>query len=283
MLVTDRRLQTPKLFAREDMDVAEELMVAGGTAVVYSSRSPCKESANEDTAMLAPCGHDAGVLAVADGLGGERAGGEAADLTMKTLTAAVEQGLDDDAMLRTAILNGVETANRDVQALGIGAATTLAVVEVRGDSVRTYHVGDSMILVVGQRGKIKLQTTSHSPVGYAVEAGLLDEREAIHHEDRHIVSNVIGSPEMRIEIGPVIRLAPRDTILLASDGLFDNLHVDEVVDRIRKGPLHKAVASLAADAHKRMIDHQPGQPSKPDDLTILAYRRSHSKSPSGAS
>ena len=256
------------------MNVAENLAVAGGTAVIYTSRSPCKQSANEDAAMLAPCCTESGILAVADGLGGARAGGDAAILTLETLAEAIQQGLDDDSMLRTAVLNGLETANRAVQEFGIGAATTLAVAEIRGDTIRTYHVGDSMILVVGQRGKIKLQTTSHSPVGYAVEAGLLDEREAMHHEDRHIVSNVIGSPDMKIEIGPVIRLAPRDTVLLASDGLFDNLHVDEVVARIRKGSLAAAVERLVSDARKRMNDPQPGQPSKPDDLTILAYRRS---------
>ena len=40
-----------------------------------------------------------------------------------------------------------------------------------------------------------------------VEAGWLDEEEALHHEDRHIVSNMIGAPNMRIEIGSVVRLA----------------------------------------------------------------------------
>jgi serine/threonine protein phosphatase PrpC len=176
-------------------------------------------------------------------------------------------------MLRTAILNGLETANGRVQSVGIGTATTLAVVEVVDYTVRPYHVGDSMILVVGQRGKIKLQTTSHSPVGFAVEAGLLDEIEAMHHEDRHLVSNVIGSAEMTIEIGTSLRLAPRDTVLLASDGLFDNLFIQEIVDRIRKGPLDQAVERLATDSRRRMLQPEPGSPSKPDDLTIVALRR----------
>jgi len=275
--VTDDRLETARLFSREDLEAVAEVRIAGGLAAIYTSRSPCKESANEDAALLGPCSLESGILVIADGLGGERAGGDAAALAVQALTEAVTQGLDDDAMLRTAILNGVETANLAVQAMGVGAATTLAVAEIRGETVRTYHVGDSMILVVGQRGKIKLQTTSHSPVGYAVEAGVLDEREAMHHEDRHIVSNVIGSPDMKIEIGPIIRLAPRDTVLLASDGLFDNLHVDEVVSRVRKGPLRKAVERLVTDARRRMTEAQSGHPSKPDDLTIVAYRPSGSQ------
>lgn len=272
-LVTEDQLQSTKVYAYQDMDSADELPIAGGAAVVYTSRSPARETANEDAAMLAPCCMESGVLAVADGLGGVRAGGDAAVLTMNTLATAVTAGLEDARLLRTAILNGVEAANAAVQAEGIGAATTLVVAEIQKEHVRTYHVGDSMILVVGQRGKIKLQTISHSPVGYGIEAGLLDEWEAMHHEDRHLVSNVIGSPEMKIEIGPILRLAPRDTVLLASDGLFDNLHVEEVVERIRKGPLADAVAQLAKDARYRMGDPRPDQPSKPDDLTIVAYRR----------
>ena len=80
-----------------------------------------------------------------------------------------------------------------------------------------------MILAIGQKGKIKLQTISHSPVGLAVESGHLDESEAMHHEQRHVVSNVVGDQTMRIEVGAKLMLAPRDTVLLSTDGLFDNL------------------------------------------------------------
>jgi PPM family protein phosphatase len=159
-----------------------------------------------------------------------------------------------------------------VQEIGMGAATTLAVVEIREHTLRPYHVGESMILVVGQRGKSKLQTVSHSPVGFAVESGLLDAVEAMHHEDRHLVSNVVGNADMRIEIGPCVELAPRDTLLLASAGLFDNLHLPEIVELLRKGPLPDAVRSLAAEARRRMQCPQDGHPSKPDDLTIVAWR-----------
>ena len=52
-----------------------------------------------------------------------------------------------------------------MRGLGAGSATTLAVAEVVGQTVRTYHVGDSPIWVFGQRGRLKLQTVPHSPVG----------------------------------------------------------------------------------------------------------------------
>ncbi|MHC4091793.1 MAG: PP2C family protein-serine/threonine phosphatase, partial [Planctomycetota bacterium] len=181
-------------------------------------------------------------------------------------------GATEDDGLRSAILDGFERANERVVELGGGAATTLAAVEIDAATIRPYHVGDSMILAVGQRGKVKLHTVSHSPVGYAVEAGLLDAREAIHHEDRHVVSNIVGSAEMRIEVGRTLKLRPRDTVLVASDGLFDNLHLEEIVECIRKGPLQKAAERLAAAGRKRMEQAQEGHPSQPDDLTFVLYR-----------
>lgn len=261
-----------KLFLDMEMVQGEVHPFAQGLAAVYSSRSPDKHSPNEDAALVIPFNGHAGVLAVADGLGGERAGEQASRTALEELMASIRAADHDEPSLRTAILNGFENANRAVCALGIGAATTLIVTEIQGRTIRSYHVGDSMMLVVGQRGKIKLQTISHSPVGYAVEAGLLDEAEAMHHEDRHVVSNMLGSPNMRIELGSTIELAPCDTLLLASDGLSDNLTTEEIVARIRKGPLEQVARRLATDCRQRMDGAESGQPSKPDDLTFIAFR-----------
>jgi serine/threonine protein phosphatase PrpC len=129
-----------------------------------------------------------------------------------------------------------------------------------------------MILLIGQRGRLKLQTVAHSPVGFAVEAGLLDEDKAMHHAQRHLVSNVLGAPDMRIEVGSQRRIAPRDTLVLASDGLSDNLRTDEIVALLRTGPLDAACDRLAELARARMYAPSDGEPSKPDDLTFVAFR-----------
>ena len=120
---------------------------------------------------------------------------------------------------------------------------------------------------------MKLQTISHSPIGYAVEAGLIAAEDAIHHEERHMISNVIGSTSMRIDLGPAVTLAPRDTVLIATDGLFDNLLQQEIVAGIRTGLLHVSLGDIVNEARKRMIEPREGLPSKPDDLTVVAYRR----------
>jgi serine/threonine protein phosphatase PrpC len=245
---------------------------ASGTAVVYSMRSPEKLTCNEDAAAIIAYDEQRGVLAIADGLGGHAHGERASQLALEFLREAVAD-MEDEHVLRYAVLNAIELANQELLKAGTGLATTFAVVEVDGPRVRPYHVGDSAILLFGQRGKMKMQTISHSPVGYAVEAGLLDADEAIHHEDRHLISNIVGSPEMRIEIGPPAHLAPFDTLLLASDGLLDNLHVEEIVSIARKGPLVQVAQELVARARARMQSPDTGEPSKPDDLSLILYRR----------
>lgn len=243
-----------------------------GTAAVFSTRAPTKDGPNEDAAAALHFDDRSGVLIVCDGVGGSPAGRHASRLGIEGMEAHLRSAADTEASLRDAILNGIESANRSVLELSQGAATTMAVVELQGRTIRPYHVGDSAILVVGQRGRVRLQTIAHSPVGYAVESGLLDENEAVHHEQRHVVSNVIGSGDMRIEVGSSLELARRDTVLLASDGLFDNFYIDEIVTMIRKGDLHSVAKKLVEHARSRMVTQEESRPGKPDDLTFILYR-----------
>ena len=192
---------------------------------------------------------------------------------MTTLAAALQTAMDKTMLLRTAILNGIEAANDAVLALANGSATTMTVITIEGLIARSYQIGDSEALVVGQRGVIKLQTTAHSPTGFAVEAGFLDEREALHHAERHLVSNFLGTSEMRIDVGAGVELRPRDTVLVASDGLTDNVHLEEIVERIRTGGLEESAADVIRLADRRMAGPTAGQPSKPDDLSLILFRK----------
>lgn len=242
-----------------------------GTVGVFSSRAPDKQTPNEDSAGLITVNHESAVLVVADGMGGARSGEKASKAAIESVVESVQQAVSAQHALRTAILNGFEQANSKVQSFGVGAGTTLAVVEITGSTIRPYHAGDSVILLIGKRGKVKFKSIAHSPTGYAVEAGLLNEAEAMRHEERHIISNVVGSPDMRIEIGAPVEMTCGDTLLIASDGLTDNLSVEVIADYIRKGKLEIALENLAKHCQSQMTANTP-PPSKPDDLTILAYR-----------
>lgn len=256
----------------------QALSAGGGSLIAYTCASPDKETENEDTVAIIPYGPQAAVLVVADGAGGLPAGKRASLTAVKSLAASLAVAAEKTMLLRTAVMNGIEAANEAVRELGNGSATTLIVVTIEGRAARAYQIGDSEALVIGQRGLLKLQTTAHSPTGFAVEAGFLDHREALHHEDRHLVSNFIGTADMSIDVGALIELAARDTVVLASDGLTDNLHIEEIVEITRKGPLEKAADTLIEKARARMSDARSGQPSKPDDLSVILFRKPQPRS-----
>lgn len=261
------------IFQDVDMERGQRFDLGAAEAAVMSVAKPGREGPNEDAVALISIGRDAGVAVVSDGAGGHPGGAEAASIAVRAVCESVAASGEELQSLRDAIINGFESADRAISGLGTGAAATLAVVELQNTHMRAYHAGDSMVLVTGQRGKVKWLTIPHSPVGYAVEAGLLDRGDALHHEDLHLVSNLLGTQDMRIELGATLELALRDTVVLASDGLSDNLHMGEIVERFRKGPLLEAAEQVAALGRKRMAQPAEGTPSKPDDLTFVAIRR----------
>lgn len=269
----EARLQLPGIVVSEcEIGVPVRIPCDALDVWAYTRVAPDKSTPNEDQAGM--FGHGSGhwVLAVADGLGGMPSGDEASRRAMKALQKHVED-TERDVPLRTVIMDAFEEANLQVHAIGGGAGTTFAVVELADGRLRPYHVGDSAVLIVGQRGRVKLETIAHSPVGYGVAAGLIEPAAALHREDRHILSNHLGASDMHIQVGSPIALSARDTVLLATDGVFDNLHIQEIVDRIRKGPLEQAARSLAETCVSRMAVENGSTPTKPDDATFILMRR----------
>lgn len=239
-----------------------------GRQVASTRLSPDKEFGNEDGALVLQLGPESGVLAIADGAGGHAAGREASSLALAHLEREL-LAADNIRELRAPILNAFESANTALLADGRGAATTLVVVELQGDTIRHFHAGDSSALVVGQRGAVRLQTIAQSLVGYGIEAGLLDTDAALDHDERHVVLSLVGTPDMRVEIGAPFQLRRFDTLLVCSDGLTDNVGVPDIVEQVRKGDLRTSLDSLY-----RLATGNMAMPNgHPDDLTVSLYRR----------
>lgn len=242
-----------------------------GTVIAHVEPAPDREPDDvcQDATLVATA-ETGVVLAVADGVGGSRGGAEASRLAMDTLEQALHSSPGNG--LRETVMDAFERADAAARTSSEVGSTTLLVVEIQRGRLRTYNTGDSEAVIVGGRGKVKLRTVAHSPVGYQVAAGVLDEQEALHHDLRHFISNVVGSGQMRIDVGPSYALAPHDTLVLGSDGLFDNLTIEEIAEAARRGSAAEAVQVLVELARRRMLEPGPGEPSKPDDLSLVLFR-----------
>ncbi len=256
---------------------APEVETAGsGRSIALVRKNPDRQGDEpcEDAASLISWSGKCAVLTVADGLGGHDEGEVASQLTLKAIADRLRRADADTQTLQTAVLEAIDVANSRLVDRAGSAATTILVAAVGNGEFRSYHAGDSELLLVGQRGKVKHKTVSHSPVGYAVEAGVMDAKQGFEHADRHIISNCVGMVGMRVEMGSAIKMAARDTLVLASDGLWDNLQVSEVAEIVRKGPLERAACELEERSLMRMRGEDPKFTGKPDDLTVILYRPS---------
>ena len=266
------------LFLKAEMNEPQSLACANGTALVFSRPSPLKDTGNEDAAAVLPLWDGTAVLIVADGVGGMKAGNKASASAVRAIRKSVDRA-PKGSDLRTFIVDGIERANENILKNAAGSATTVAIAEISDGYMRPYHVGDSIILQIGNRGQVKWSALSHAPLSYAVESGLMSEEDAMIHPERNLISNIVGDRDMTIEIGPRRKLAQTDTIVLASDGLCDNLSSHEIADFARRSPLPVRTEQMIAEARNRMYLAIEGRaeieqlPGKPDDLTVIVYRR----------
>ena len=260
-----------KVYCEQDLEENELHAIGNGLALVYTGRSPGKESANEDAVAVLPFGRGSGVLVIADGAGGMPAGEKASAVAVRAIERSLRGAAGAGTDLRGAVISGIENANRELGERAAGAATTVAVVEIQDDSVRPYHVGDSQLLLMGGRGKLKFETVSHSPLGFGRESGALSKTELDERIDSSAVSSLLGFDPLKIEMNLQLELSSRDRIVLGSDGLFDVMSRDEILKLVSSQPLEKARDEMSKLVLSRMTSSSAATGYYPDDLTFVIF------------
>ncbi|HEX2080033.1 MAG TPA: PP2C family serine/threonine-protein phosphatase [Longimicrobium sp.] len=229
-----------------------------------SAQGPRKE--NQD-AFAVDAFTTRGFVAVADGMGGERAGRLAADTALSALADGAEiRSLDaaryavrhaDEAVARVAQQSPDERA-------GMGCALALMALSVdRGGELGWIgaHVGDVRILSRSPDGTVRLETRDHTPAYARWEAGeiALDE-----------IPDSPGSNKLQRAVGrggeaeaTWIPVRPGWTYLLVSDGVTKAMRLDELGDAMALGSADEICRSIARKVEERGPD---------DNYTAVAVR-----------
>jgi PPM family protein phosphatase len=267
MTMTDAKEIITRFDARDEE--AQSVSINHGEAIYFSDRSPTKDTPNEDALAIIPVDDETTVLVVADGLGGMAEGELASKLVVENLINSLS---DKSIRIREAILNGIDEANKQLLNLKIDSGTTVSIAEINGNKLRTYHAGDSLILLSTGHGKAKYQALSHSPISYALACGAIDAEKAMSHPERNLISNYVGSNDMHINIGPLIEISNFDTLILSSDAVSDNLYENEICELIREDLLLDGINQLINDCKHNMHEPLPDRRCHPDDLTLISFR-----------
>ena len=218
-------------------------MKLGRTAVVTDTGR--RRIGNEDAYVFKPP-----FFAIADGMGGARAGEIAAGLAATVL----EQGEPPHGA--DGIVELIVEANRriwersvqDPETTGMGTTVTAALVDADRGKVVIGHVGDSRAYL-HRADALEQLTTDHSLVVELVESGILTPEEAERHPQRSAITRAVGT-EPTVDVDAFsVDAVPGDLYLLCSDGLTDMLGEDEVeavIEQAQGDPARAARALVAA-------------------------------------
>lgn len=185
------------------------------------------------------------LFAIADGMGGHRAGEVASATALEALRASVSSGtgLGDAITNANAAVFAKATDDESLEGMG----TTLTAVVPDGNGVLVGHVGDSRGYLL-RDGELRQLTTDHSLVQEFVREGRLTAEQAAVHPQRSIITRALGV-EAAVEVDVYsVPLVPGDRILLCSDGLTDMLRAEDIAGLLRREPDPTRAANLLVDS-----------------------------------
>jgi protein phosphatase len=206
-----------------------------------------RRSNNEDSFFVDEA---AGLLVVADGLGGHASGEVASRIAVETIRdqirgwaaggapppamGAAPEGLSEAAAhlansIRFAnqVIHGTASRRPDYQ----GMATTVVAALLRGNRLVLAHVGDSRIYRVRDR-KLEQVSRDHSLVREQVALGLITEAEAEISPQRNVVTRALGmEPAVRVDVQEQ-DVQEGDIYLLCSDGLTDMVDEPAILEAV---------------------------------------------------
>jgi protein phosphatase len=240
------------------------MRIAGHAAKTDRGR---KRRHNEDAYVVQPP-----LFAIADGMGGPRAGEVAAGLAVESVRANTSGGSASER-----VVDLIQAANRSVydrsaadpSVSGMGTTMTVALLD---DGVVTIgHVGDSRAYLE-RDGSLEQLTDDHSLVSELVRGGKLSPEEAENHPQRSVITRALGTdPDVDVD---VFTVEPRegDVFLVCSDGLTSMVPDETIAHVIEQ---HRDDLEGAAKELIRLANSAGGE----DNITVIVFAVTEKEEP----
>lgn len=213
------------------------------------------------------------VYILADGVGGGNSGEIASRTAVSEIANFVVQHpirratdkLEIVAYLRDAITR----ANKKIYDMArtypenSGMATTTVVIHVRKGKAFIANIGDSRVYLYRDFELTQL-TEDHTYVNTLVRAGILSREEAERDERKNVIIKALGADSIVEPDFYQVDLKVDDVLLCCSDGLYDELAPEEIIDIINAKP-------NMSDLAKELIT-RANQNGGRDNITIISLK-----------
>lgn len=217
---------------------------------------------NEDSIFIYAHGSNL-IFGVSDGAGGHPKGKEASEIATNEIVNLYKRTTEPQ------FLQFIENINKSVRDLKAGAHCTFLLCTIRDGLFKSYNVGDSEVVYWNSNGKKIYSNIPQSEVGYLIQSGSMAQEESLDDPNRHFVSNLIGDEAIRTEVISNIEIKKGNTIIVGSDGLFDNLSHEELADMMAGGNFEKSFDTLV----KRCLERNDENWRKEDDISFIVLRK----------
>ncbi len=211
---------------------------------------------NEDSVIILKNHNNEYLMAVADGMGGHRAGEVASSIAITYLSRHFGETFynlsKEEAILWinevTANINREIFAYEEANPECVGMGTTLVLAILTNNYLLFGNIGDSSGFVIKDKALHKV-TVDHSFVNLLVEAGEITEEEARDHPRKNVLMKALGASDV---VEPDIFDCDTnvDGILLASDGLTNMLDFSKIEDVLNSNlEIEEKIVSLIEKAN----------------------------------
>lgn len=224
------------------------------TVFAYTEKGPLK-SENEDRLIIGKnilsegwfsCECDGGIIAVADGVGGNNAGAVASQYVAERIAGCDSVSAEDLEEINRGLLD-VSEANESLK----GMATTLSAVAVSEDAAHILHVGNTRVWSLSSRGYLSQLTVDDTTLQYLLSTNRLSSENAAEFDKKNeIIACMGGGNPGLCKIKVAECHLPGKALILTSDGIHDYLSVDFIEEVFADHQYEDAIRNISAAARE---------------------------------
>lgn len=207
---------------------------------------------------------------VADGMGGHSDGELASSLASKSYTDFIKNAkIDKYEDIADLQADAIKYSNEKVFEIAkekdekMGTTVVCLCIDYIKNIYHISHIGDSRLYLY-RNDELEQVTKDHSLVNELIDSGALKEDEAENFINKNAITRAVGiSQEVKSDY-KTIEIKDDDIILIATDGLFNELKVNSIISVIKENEDVYDISSSLIDAANASGGH--------DNITVTTIK-----------
>ncbi len=226
-----------------------------------------RHAVNEDAYRSVKLNDNAAICIVCDGVGGEKAGEVASNITCDEILKVFAENFKnsmDSLKIKSLLMNAVIRANTVIRSKAAGReeysrmGTTVVAAVVFDGTLFVINAGDSRAYII-RNNELYQVTKDHTMVQFLLDKGEITKAEAENYPEKNIITRAVGAGD-DIELDFYIEdLEDGDNIILCSDGYYKRLTEDDII----KGVDQSSIEELINESISR---------GTTDDITVILVK-----------